>query len=162
MACLTFPVLFLCWFITPSLLVFYQFVVTPLNSFRKHAKCMTLNQIWYVMLTFFVLMWMTFTIMTQNRLTSVINFRMCTKLTTGCLSTSCGGIFSFGDVAFSLSMLKLFTKRFVNRERWIQWDNMSFGIWFAWQILTPHYNFCGHNNLVFGGLTIRYQEVGWI
>ena len=47
----------------------------------------------------------------------MINFGMCTKLITGCVSTIGGGIFYFGDMTSYLSMLKLFIKQYVNRPR---------------------------------------------
>ena len=93
------------------------------------------KQRWYMTLTFCVWIWMTRTIITWNRLTAVINFGMCTKLTTGCVSTSSGDLFSFGDMAPSLSMHKLFTKHFVKRARCIPWAIMSFSVWFAWRRL---------------------------
>ena len=54
-------------------------------------------------------------IITLTRLTSVINFIMCTKLTTGWVSTSAGGIFHFGVMALYLSMYALNTKLSVKR-----------------------------------------------
>ena len=55
--------------------------------------------------------------------------------------------FSFGTVTFSLAVHKFFAKHFVKRERWGPWNIMSFGIWFAWQRLTPQF-FSGENHLV--------------
>ena len=63
-------------------------------------------------------MWMTRTIITWNRLTSVINFGMCTDLINGCIIKSGDGMFYFVAMVLSLSMRKLFTKIFVKRERW--------------------------------------------
>ena len=137
MASPTWPLLFLCQFITQILFIFSWCVVIPLNGFRKHAKCMTPNQIWYVALTFSVWMWTTCTTKTWIWSTSVMNLGMCNKFTTGCVSTSGDGLFSFGVMASSFSMHLLFTKNFFTRERWIPWAIMSFGIWFDWRRFPP-------------------------
>ena len=137
MASQTCLVLFLCWFMTQILFIFYWCDVTPLNGFRKHAKRINTNHRWYVMLTFCVWMWTTCTTKTWTRLTSVIKFIMCTKLTTGCKSTSGGGLFYLDAMASYFSMRTLFTKHFVKRERWSPWAITSFGIFFAWRRSTP-------------------------
>ena len=101
MASLTCLVLLLCHFMTQSLFILSQCVAITLNGFKKHTNCMTPKQRWYVTLTFCVWMWMTCKNKTWTRLTSVINFGMRTKLTSVCLSTGGGGIFSFGSMASS-------------------------------------------------------------
>ena len=74
---------------------------------------------------------------TMSLVSQVINYIMCTKLNTGCVSTSGVGLFYFWGVSFSLSMRTLFTKHSVKRERWSPWVIMILGIWFAWWIVNP-------------------------
>ena len=139
MASPTFPELLLCRFMTQSLFIFSPCVATPLNGFRKNDECMTPKQKWYVMFTFFVWMLKTCTIITWTWLASVINLGMCTNFITGCVITSGGDIFYFGDMASSLPMRTLFTKHFFMGERWIPWVVIIFGVWFAWIIFTPKF-----------------------
>ena len=128
MAYQTYPVLLLCRFMRKILFLLYRCVATPLNGFRKHGKCMTLKNKWYLTFNFCVWMVMIHTIITWTWLTSVINLGICTELTTGCISTIGGGIFSFWSMALSLSLFILFIKHSVNRARWIPWVIMSFGV----------------------------------
>ena len=137
MESLTCLVLFLCCLMTQSLFIFYLCVVKLFNRFRKNNKCMTQKQKWYATLTFVVWILTNHTIITWNPLTSVINFGMCTKLITGCVSTSGGGIFYFGGIAFSLSMCRLITKQFVRRAIQSPSVIISFSVLFAWKMLTP-------------------------
>ena len=116
---------------------FSHCVTTPLNGFIKHDKCITPKQKWYRMVTFCVRMLMTHKIIAWTRLASVINFEMCTTLATGCVSASDDGIFYFGDMVLYLSMRALFTKISVKRSGWRPRVIISFGVWFAWQILIP-------------------------
>ena len=78
---------------------FSQCSATPFNGFRKHDNCMTPKHKWYVTPTFFVWMLMIRQIITLTCLTSMVNFGMCTNSTTGFVSTSGGGLFSFGSMA---------------------------------------------------------------
>ena len=117
--------------------IFSKCVATSLNGFIKHGKCMSSKQKWYATLSFGVWMLMIHTIITWTQFNSVINFRMFTNFITRCVSTSCGGIFSFGDTASSLWMCTSFTKQSMKRERWSPWVIMSFDLWFDWQRLTP-------------------------
>ena len=130
-------ILLLCGFMTISLFTLSCCVVIPSNWFRKHVKCMTPINKYYVTHTFCVLILVTHTIMAFPWLTSVINFLICTNFTNGCVSISGGGLFYFEVMPLSFSMRTLFTKHFVNRARWIPWVIINFGMWFAWRKLTP-------------------------
>ena len=99
---------------------FSRCVATPLNEFRKNVKCMTQKQKWYMTLTSWVLMWATHTIITWSWLAPVINFWMCTKLTTEWVIKSGDGVFSFRDMASYLSICTLFTNHFLNMTRWMK------------------------------------------
>ena len=102
---------------------------------NRTSQVYTLKQKWYATLSFCVWMWRTHTIITWTHLTLVINFGMCTELTTICVFKSGDGIFYFGDTATSLLMHKLFIKRFLKKARWILWSIISFDVWLACQIL---------------------------
>ena len=131
------PVLLLCRFMTQILFAFYWCVTRPTNGLRKHVECMNLKQKWYMGITFWTWIWKNHTIITWTWLNSEINFWMCTKLITEWVSTISVGLFSFRAMALYLSMHTLFLKNSLKMERLSPWVVMSFGVWFAWKILTP-------------------------
>ena len=139
MAYLTFLFLFPYRFMTQNLFIFYQCISILLNGFRKKDTFMAPKYKWFMMLTFRFWMLVTHTIITWTWLASVINLGMCTNFITGCVITSGGDIFYFGDMASSLPMRTLFTKHFFMGERWIPWVVIIFGVWFAWIIFTPKF-----------------------
>ena len=102
---------------------------------------------------------MTHKIITWTQLTSVINFGMCTDITTWCLSTSGGGPFSFRDEELSLLVRILFTKHLLKRKRWNPWIIMSLGVWFPWKIW-PN-KFWPLRSSIFSTWTPRHKEEGW-
>ena len=156
MESLTCLFLLLYQYMTRSLLTFSQCVMMPLNGFRKHSKCMNPNHRWYVMLTFCVWMWVTCTTKTWTWLTSVINFIMCTKFTTGCVGTSVGGIFSFGAMASSFSICALIYKTLFKEVKVKPMVHYNFwNIFFLAKIKPTNFGARDHLVLVIQRLGIR-------
>ena len=98
----TYPVVFMCQFTVQILFIYSCYVAMKFNCFIKHGKCVAPKMKWYTKINFCVWMWTTHTIMIWTWLISVINFGMCTKLKTGWVSTSVGGLFSFVPMALPL------------------------------------------------------------